>query len=94
MSQGTGRCRCIRRDDQTEGVGAACRGQLGVNAAEASVDLSVWPPVGAESVDISDGYAQLAARGYDYGPAFQGLLAIWRRGRSFSPRWPLLPGPV
>ena len=55
-------------------------GTLGVTAAEASVDLSVWPPVGAESVDISDGYARLAARGYEYGPAFQGLVAIWRRG--------------
>ena len=44
------------------------------------MDLSVWPPVGAESVDISDGYARLAARGYEYGPAFQGLVAIWRRG--------------
>ena len=55
-------------------------GMLGVVAAEVSVDLSAWPPVGAESVDISDGYARLAARGYEYGPAFQGLLAIWRRG--------------
>jgi 4-hydroxyphenylalkanoate synthase len=55
-------------------------GTLGVTAAEASVDLSVWPPVGAESVDISGGYARLAARGYEYGPAFQGLVAIWRRG--------------
>jgi 4-hydroxyphenylalkanoate synthase len=55
-------------------------GMLGIAAAEASVDLSEWPPVGAESVDISDGYARLAARGYEYGPAFQGLVAIWRRG--------------
>jgi 4-hydroxyphenylalkanoate synthase len=54
-------------------------GMLGVAAAEASVDLSVWPPPGAVSVDISDGYARLAARGYEYGPAFQGLVAIWRR---------------
>ena len=67
------------RDDQTEGWLLNAEGKLGVNAAEASVDLSVWPPVGAESVDISDGYAQLAARGYAYGPAFQGLVAIWRR---------------
>ncbi len=56
-------------------------GTLGVAAAEASVDVSMWPPVGAESVDISDGYARLAARGYDYGPAFQGLTAVWRRGQ-------------
>ncbi|BBX45465.1 type I polyketide synthase [Mycobacterium cookii] len=55
-------------------------GTLGAVAAEATADLSAWPPVGAESVDISDGYARLAARGYDYGPAFQGLAAVWRRG--------------
>jgi 4-hydroxyphenylalkanoate synthase len=55
-------------------------GTLGLAAAEVSADLSVWPPVGAESVDISDGYARLAARGYEYGPAFRGLVAIWRRG--------------
>jgi polyketide synthase 1/15 len=55
-------------------------GTLGIAAADPSVDLTVWPPVGAESVDISDGYARLAARGYEYGPAFQGLVAIWRRG--------------
>jgi polyketide synthase 1/15 len=56
-------------------------GALGVTAAGASVELSEWPPAGAESVDISDGYARLAARGYEYGPAFQGLAAIWRRGQ-------------
>jgi 4-hydroxyphenylalkanoate synthase len=55
-------------------------GMLGVAAAEASADLSEWPPAGAESVDISDGYARLASRGYEYGPAFQGLVGIWRRG--------------
>ncbi len=54
-------------------------GTLAVDAAEVSADLSVWPPEGAESVDISDGYAKLAERGYAYGPAFQGLVSIWRR---------------
>ena len=69
------------RGDQSDGEWLLhAEGTLGVTAAEASVDLSVWPPVGAESVDISDGYARLAARGYEYGPAFQGLVAIWRRG--------------
>ena len=69
------------RGDQSDGEWSLhAEGTMGVTAAEASVDLSVWPPVGAESVDISDGYARLAARGYEYGPAFQGLVAIWRRG--------------
>ena len=43
-------------------------------------DLAVWPPAGALPVDISGGYERLAERGYQYGPAFQGLQAVWRRG--------------
>ncbi len=43
-------------------------------------DLSVWPPAGATAVDVTDGYASLTARGYEYGPAFRGLTAMWRRG--------------
>nr|WP_323187480.1 polyketide synthase [Streptomyces sp. NBC_01275] len=44
------------------------------------VDLSVWPPRGAVSVDVRDFYEGLAGRGYEYGPAFQGLRGVWRRG--------------
>ncbi|MGC5016863.1 acyltransferase domain-containing protein, partial [Streptosporangium sp. DT93] len=39
-----------------------------------------WPPVGAEPVEVEGGYERLAERGYEYGPAFQGLRAVWRRG--------------
>ncbi|MGV7859122.1 type I polyketide synthase [Mycobacterium kansasii] len=45
------------------------------------VDLSVWPPVGASAVDMTDVYERLSQRGYGYGPAFRGLRAVWRRGR-------------
>jgi polyketide synthase 1/15 len=69
-----------RGDQPNGGWLLHAEGTLGVATAEPSVDLSVWPPTGAESVDISDGYARLAARGYEYGPAFRGLVAIWRRG--------------
>jgi len=69
-----------RRDQPDAEWSLHAEGTLGVAAAEASVDLSVWPPDGAENVDISDGYARLAARGYEYGPAFRGLVALWRRG--------------
>jgi polyketide synthase 1/15 len=72
-----------RRDQSDAEWLLHAEGMLGIASAEASVDLSVWPPVGAESVDIADGYARLAARGYEYGPAFQGLVAIWRRGLEF-----------
>ncbi|MDT3400581.1 type I polyketide synthase, partial [Streptomyces sp. B1866] len=40
----------------------------------------VWPPVGAEPVGIGDRYEVLAGLGFGYGPAFQGLRSVWRRG--------------
>ncbi|WP_219067777.1 type I polyketide synthase, partial [Candidatus Mycobacterium methanotrophicum] len=55
-------------------------GQLGPQSREPGADLSTWPPVGAKPVDIDGLYDRLAARGYGYGPAFQGLTAMWRRG--------------
>ncbi|MCL7427746.1 SDR family NAD(P)-dependent oxidoreductase [Streptomyces sp. YS415] len=45
-----------------------------------AVDLTAWPPPGAEAVDVSAFYATAAAAGYGYGPVFQGLRAVWRRG--------------
>ncbi|CAM4397408.1 Beta-ketoacyl-acyl-carrier-protein synthase I [Mycobacterium basiliense] len=67
------------RGDQAEGWLLNAEGMLGMDAAKPDANLSVWPPEGAESVDISDGYAQLADRGYAYGPTFHGLVAAWRR---------------
>ncbi|MGW7489004.1 amino acid adenylation domain-containing protein [Streptomyces sp. NPDC054786] len=55
-------------------------GFLGTAPADAGADAAVWPPVGAEPVEVSDAYRRLAARGYQYGPAFRGLRAVWRRG--------------
>ncbi|BFO16863.1 hypothetical protein SHKM778_32510 [Streptomyces sp. KM77-8] len=37
-------------------------------------------PPGAEQLRVADAYAELAARGYGYGPAFQSLKAAWRHG--------------
>ncbi|WUG92042.1 type I polyketide synthase [Streptomyces violaceus] len=54
-------------------------GQLGGDVPAAGAGLSVWPPEGAVAVDVSHLYAELGARGYGYGPAFQGLRAVWRR---------------
>ncbi|MEU8473386.1 SDR family NAD(P)-dependent oxidoreductase [Streptomyces sp. NPDC029006] len=41
-----------------------------------------WPPAGATAVPVDTGsvYQGLAERGYEYGPAFQGLRAVWTRG--------------
>jgi acyl transferase domain-containing protein/NADPH:quinone reductase-like Zn-dependent oxidoreductase/NADP-dependent 3-hydroxy acid dehydrogenase YdfG len=59
------------------------QGMLGVSPAAVSsaANLSVWPPAGATAVDVTDAYVRLAARGYGYGPVFQGLQALWRRGQ-------------
>ncbi len=39
-----------------------------------------WPPADAEPVEIDGLYERLAERGYDYGPLFQCLHAVWQRG--------------
>nr|WP_205615392.1 type I polyketide synthase [Streptomyces harenosi] len=49
-------------------------------AGEAAAGTAPWPPEGAEEIPLGEVYAGLGARGYDYGPAFQGLTALWRRG--------------
>ncbi|MEU5980495.1 type I polyketide synthase, partial [Streptomyces sp. NPDC047315] len=41
---------------------------------------TVWPPAGAESVSLEGFYERLAGAGYEYGSAFRGLRAAWRRG--------------
>ncbi|MEU2228869.1 SDR family NAD(P)-dependent oxidoreductase, partial [Streptomyces sp. NPDC018347] len=41
-------------------------------------ELTQWPPAGAEPV--TGLYDTLAAAGYEYGPAFQAVQAVWRRG--------------
>ncbi len=44
-------------------------------------DAQVWPPEGAQPVQIDGLYDALAELGFEYGPAFQGLRALWRRGQ-------------
>ncbi|MDG4533629.1 SDR family NAD(P)-dependent oxidoreductase [Streptomyces sp. AV19] len=44
------------------------------------VGTEQWPPPGAEPVGLDGVYDQLAASDYVYGPAFQGLRAVWRHG--------------
>ncbi|MEU0300603.1 type I polyketide synthase [Streptomyces sp. NPDC006175] len=39
-----------------------------------------WPPEGARRVDSDHFYPSMAEAGYEYGPAFRGLRAVWNRG--------------
>ncbi|MFI6173886.1 SDR family NAD(P)-dependent oxidoreductase, partial [Nocardia sp. NPDC051052] len=43
-------------------------------------ELAQWPPLDAMAVDLGDCYDELSDAGYVYGPAFQGLQSVWRRG--------------
>ncbi|WP_349345482.1 polyketide synthase dehydratase domain-containing protein [Streptomyces rapamycinicus] len=40
---------------------------------------SVWPPADARPVDVAELHTTMAERGYQYGPAFQGLRKAWVR---------------
>ncbi|MFF4054193.1 type I polyketide synthase [Streptomyces sp. NPDC001668] len=48
--------------------------------ASAALTTGSWPPSGTAPLPPVD-YEALAVRGYDYGPAFQGLSRAWRHGR-------------
>ncbi|MEU7012037.1 SDR family NAD(P)-dependent oxidoreductase, partial [Streptomyces sp. NPDC046332] len=68
-----------------EGTRAWTRHAVGTLApaaadADESAPLAEWPPAGATPVPIEDVYERLASLGYGYGPAFQGLTALWRAG--------------
>ncbi|MFI6006049.1 type I polyketide synthase [Streptomyces sp. NPDC051366] len=75
-----------QREDAA-GEGLWTRHATGVLSASARTggsgtgfDFAAWPPAGAEPVEVGDFYSGLVERGYGYGPAFQGVRAVWRRG--------------
>ncbi len=56
------------------------RGVLTPAPATPSFDLAQWPPAGAEPVDTTGLYEDLARGGLAYGAVFQGVRAAWQRG--------------
>ncbi|MFE3074216.1 type I polyketide synthase [Streptomyces sp. NPDC059247] len=40
--------------------------------------LRAWPPQNAEPLPLDSAYERLTGLGYEYGPVFQGLRALWR----------------
>ncbi|SBT43804.1 Acyl transferase domain-containing protein [Micromonospora auratinigra] len=71
-----------RPDDGPDGTGWTrhAEGVLTPSADPAPTDLTAWPPADADPVDLDGLYDRLVGHGYDYGPVFQGLRAVWRRG--------------
>ncbi|WP_066368501.1 type I polyketide synthase [Herbidospora mongoliensis] len=55
-------------------------GVLTAALAPTEIDLTVWPPQGAEAVPLDGFYDALGERGYHFGPVFRGLRAAWREG--------------
>ncbi|MCX4750304.1 SDR family NAD(P)-dependent oxidoreductase [Kitasatospora sp. NBC_01287] len=49
-------------------------------APDTAEPLTAWPPAEATELDAAGLYPAMAARGYGYGPSFQGLRAAWRLG--------------
>ncbi|MEU4312765.1 SDR family NAD(P)-dependent oxidoreductase [Nocardia sp. NPDC024068] len=77
--------RAAEDDRATEGERSwtrHCVATVTADSEPAAVDPepAVWPPAGAERIDLENAYVGLAESGYHYGPAFQGLTALWRRG--------------
>ncbi|MFC3540717.1 beta-ketoacyl synthase N-terminal-like domain-containing protein, partial [Couchioplanes caeruleus subsp. azureus] len=56
------------------------QGFLTAATAAAPRDLAEWPPSGAQPIPVDGAYATFRAHGYSYGPAFQGLRAVWAVG--------------
>ncbi|MDY7091264.1 MAG: polyketide synthase dehydratase domain-containing protein, partial [Actinomycetota bacterium] len=48
-------------------------------AAAPAAEDDEWPPAGAQPVELTGCYDDFAAHGFAYGPAFQGLRAVWHR---------------
>ena len=74
-----------RLEDASEGSAWTLHAQGVLSLAPEAVDggdggLEAWPPVGGTSIDLTGLYATLQARGYGYGPSFQGLREAWRVG--------------
>ena len=67
-------------DGASRGPGTRAAALAAAPATRHRPSAAAWPPAGAEPVDLTGLYDRLADRGYEYGPAFQGLRAAWRRG--------------
>ncbi|MEU8976938.1 polyketide synthase dehydratase domain-containing protein, partial [Streptomyces monashensis] len=81
-----GGVRSVAVYSRSDGAGAGvpwvrhASGLLGEDVPGSGAGFGVWPPEGSVAVDVSGLYGELAGRGYGYGPVFQGLRAVWRRG--------------
>ncbi|MEU8784991.1 type I polyketide synthase [Streptomyces sp. NPDC048637] len=71
--------RPVAGDDGTPWTRHA-QGVLATAPGKEPGNLSSWPPEAAEPVGPGDWYEAFAEAGFTYGPVFQGLGSVWRRG--------------
>ncbi|QSB16015.1 SDR family NAD(P)-dependent oxidoreductase [Natronosporangium hydrolyticum] len=72
-----------RDETRADDPGAWARhasGLLGSGSGQPELYVGVWPPPGADPLDITSAYQRAAEDGYGYGPLFQGLRVAWRVG--------------
>ncbi|MEV6279153.1 type I polyketide synthase [Nocardia sp. NPDC051832] len=81
-AQDSGRRRITMHSRQPEAVAWTlhAEGDLTAEDVRPDFDLAVWPPAEAEAIDVTGAYLEMLDAGYGYGPAFQGMRAMWRRG--------------
>ena len=58
----------------------------------ALLSTQTWPPEDAQAVDLDAFYGHIAETGLDYGPAFLGVRAVWRRGEDLYAELSLADG--
>ncbi|MFF7018909.1 SDR family NAD(P)-dependent oxidoreductase [Streptomyces sp. NPDC008259] len=70
-----------RREDGSDDVWTRhAEGVVAQDIAAPPAGITEWPPPGATPLAVDEVYGSLLARGYGYGPVFQGLRAAWSQG--------------
>ncbi|MFJ6186132.1 SDR family NAD(P)-dependent oxidoreductase [Streptomyces sp. NPDC092295] len=66
--------------DWTRHATGTLRQETADTTADTFAELRRWPVTGAEQVELDGFYDRFSAQGIDYGPVFQGLTELWRKG--------------
>ncbi|MGW1507566.1 SpnB-like Rossmann fold domain-containing protein, partial [Streptomyces mirabilis] len=70
----------LDRDNASAPWKVHAAGRLTESAPASAISLGTWPPPDATPTGLDGFYERLEEKGYAYGPAFQGLRALWQRG--------------
>ncbi|MCK2241768.1 MULTISPECIES: type I polyketide synthase [unclassified Crossiella] len=84
VDPGSSGCRRVTVHSRRENTGSWTQhalGKLGEDQPDPAMEFAAtWPPAQAQPIDLTDCYEQFADSGFEHGPAFQGLEAVWVRG--------------